>query len=231
MIRRPPRSTLFPYTTLFRSDLADEDGAGLDLRADADDARLVQVAEHVLADVRDVARDLLGAELRVARLDLKLLDVDGRVVVVLHQALGDEDGVLEVVAAPGHERDEHVATQGQLAPFRAGAVGDDLRLRDALADLHNRALVDAGVLVRALELRQRVDVGRHLARDGAVHVVVGADDDALRVDVVHDAVAAGGGERAPNPGRPLLPPPPRVWRLGAPQRHRTGVAGSTPPPR
>src|SRR5689334_23905965 len=26
MIRRPPRSTLFPYTTLFRSDLADEVG-------------------------------------------------------------------------------------------------------------------------------------------------------------------------------------------------------------
>src|SRR5260370_2906977 len=24
MIRRPPRSTLFPYTTLFRSDLADQ---------------------------------------------------------------------------------------------------------------------------------------------------------------------------------------------------------------
>src|SRR2546422_6399132 len=24
MIRRPPRSTLFPYTTLFRSDVADE---------------------------------------------------------------------------------------------------------------------------------------------------------------------------------------------------------------
>src|SRR5688572_31296248 len=26
MIRRPPRSTLFPYTTLFRSDPATEDG-------------------------------------------------------------------------------------------------------------------------------------------------------------------------------------------------------------
>src|SRR3712207_7095798 len=25
MIRRPPRSTLFPYTTLFRSDLVDDD--------------------------------------------------------------------------------------------------------------------------------------------------------------------------------------------------------------
>src|SRR3712207_6917852 len=28
MIRRPPRSTLFPYTTLFRSDLAERERAG-----------------------------------------------------------------------------------------------------------------------------------------------------------------------------------------------------------
>src|SRR3712207_7783582 len=33
MIRRPPRSTLFPYTTLFRSSFADADGDGVgDLR-------------------------------------------------------------------------------------------------------------------------------------------------------------------------------------------------------
>src|SRR2546426_8233419 len=30
MIRRPPRSTLFPYTTLFRSHHVDADGVGLD---------------------------------------------------------------------------------------------------------------------------------------------------------------------------------------------------------
>src|SRR3712207_8589832 len=29
MIRRPPRSTLFPYTTLFRSDDADRDAAAV----------------------------------------------------------------------------------------------------------------------------------------------------------------------------------------------------------
>src|SRR5688572_32696922 len=29
MIRRPPRSTLFPYTTLFRSDVIDQDFAGV----------------------------------------------------------------------------------------------------------------------------------------------------------------------------------------------------------
>src|SRR5256884_9846843 len=44
MIRRPPRSTLFPYTTLFRSGGADDAGARLDAGAagvraeDADDA-------------------------------------------------------------------------------------------------------------------------------------------------------------------------------------------------
>src|SRR3712207_9482702 len=43
MIRRPPRSTLFPYTTLFRSELAE----GLpDRRLDVLDGRLVGLASH-----------------------------------------------------------------------------------------------------------------------------------------------------------------------------------------
>src|SRR5437868_9961697 len=33
MIRRPPRSTLFPYTTLFRSVFLDDDGIASDLNA------------------------------------------------------------------------------------------------------------------------------------------------------------------------------------------------------
>src|SRR2546426_5488712 len=72
MIRRPPRSTLFPYTTLSRSLLADHEGVGLDLDAELqgagaledlkevhahqdlaaaqgeeEDARLGQLADHV----------------------------------------------------------------------------------------------------------------------------------------------------------------------------------------
>ena len=47
-------------------DLADQNIAGVDLRADADDAALVEVLESVLADVGNVARDLLGAELSIA---------------------------------------------------------------------------------------------------------------------------------------------------------------------
>src|SRR3712207_8397944 len=61
MIRRPPRSTLFPYTTLFRSE----------------------VGQDLLGDVRDVPGDLLGAQLGVAGVDLVLLDVDRRQHVVL----------------------------------------------------------------------------------------------------------------------------------------------------
>ena len=46
-----------------RGDLTDQDVAGLDLGANADDAALVEVGHGVLADVRQVAGDLFGAQL------------------------------------------------------------------------------------------------------------------------------------------------------------------------
>ncbi len=105
----------------------------------------------------------------------------------LHQLLGDEDRVLEVVAAPRHEGHEHVAAERQLAALGARAVGQHLtRLRPA-ALAHDGTLVDARVLIRALELGQRVDVGAE------VLAALGADahDDALRVDQIDDARRAG----------------------------------------
>mgnify|MGYP003693659567 CR=1 FL=1 len=86
---------------------------------------LVQVLDRVLGDVRDLARDLLDAALGVAHLELELLDVDGGEDVLLHDPLADEDGVLEVVAAPRHERHEHVAAERELALTRRGSVRDD----------------------------------------------------------------------------------------------------------
>src|SRR2546422_1472213 len=50
MIRRPPRSTLFPYTTLFRSHpeavLDARDLAGLDVAAQAGRGHALQLADH-----------------------------------------------------------------------------------------------------------------------------------------------------------------------------------------
>src|SRR5687767_15491477 len=61
MIRRPPRSTLFPYTTLFRSEVAERRPLRPDDLAEVDD---------LLLDVGDVAHDL-G---RVLALEDLLLD-------------------------------------------------------------------------------------------------------------------------------------------------------------
>src|SRR5256885_9509087 len=55
MIRRPPRSTLFPYTTLFRSDLAPDHGA-VDRRIDGNqriDAALALDPFHFAAIASD----------------------------------------------------------------------------------------------------------------------------------------------------------------------------------
>src|SRR2546423_10501672 len=53
MIRRPPRSTLFPYTTLFRSAL--------------DDGRVMRIAVGVPAAVRVVVLELHSLELQQLR--------------------------------------------------------------------------------------------------------------------------------------------------------------------
>src|SRR3712207_8835096 len=57
MIRRPPRSTLFPYTTLFRSDRQADLALG---HREAGDG--VHHQHHVAALVAEVLRDRRGGE-------------------------------------------------------------------------------------------------------------------------------------------------------------------------
>ena len=179
---------------------------------------------NAFRDVRDVARDFFRPELRVARLDLELLDVDRRVVVVLHHPLGDEDRVLEVVAAPRHERDQHVAAERELAELGARSVAQHLPLVHLLADPDDRLLGDAGVLVGPLELRHRVDVGAHLLADADVFgLALDADDDALAVDVVDGARPARHDDRARVARRDVLHAGADKRRPRAEQRHRLAL--------
>ena len=150
-----------------RGDLADQHVAGADLGADADDAPLVEVGQDLLGEVRDVPGDLLGPELGVPGVDLVLLDVDRGEHVVPHQALGEDDGVLVVVALPRHERDQQVLAQGELAVVGGGAVGQQVAGVDLLALVDEDLLVDARVLVGAAELGQAVDLAAEgVARAG-----------------------------------------------------------------
>ena len=106
--------------------------------------------------------------------------MNGGVNVLHDQTLVDENGVLVVVAFPGHEADQQVLAERDLALRGGRAVGDDVALVQAVADRNDRALVDARALVGAGKLDKLVvldlaAVVAHLdavGRDGQHHAVV-----------------------------------------------------------
>src|SRR5258708_39331019 len=72
MIRRPPRSTLFPYTTLFRSAHAPTTAAAL-----RDVATLRAIRVQIERDRPDLAHDLSGLRRESIRLALQRNGDDG----------------------------------------------------------------------------------------------------------------------------------------------------------
>src|SRR3712207_6242195 len=129
MIRRPPRSTLFPYTTLFRSDRV----VGLDrehlLERVRGAVRLerphLHLAEALAAELRLAAQRLLGDErvrARAARVDLVVHEVEQ--LQDVHVADGD---LLLVRLARLAVEEPHLA--GGLAPRRALLVDQELDRR------------------------------------------------------------------------------------------------------
>ena len=190
-----------------RSDLADEDVAGLHFRADADDAVVVEVAESFFANIRNVASDFFRSELGVTGGDIEFRNVDRGVNILFHDFFGDDDGVLEVVTVPWHEGHQHVAADGEFAVFGVWSVGEHLALLDLLTFLDDRLLVDAGAGVRAHELAQRVghdafgNIRLHRIRIaeeflfGNRHGAIGSRDDDFRRGGGNDAVGFGDHHR------------------------------------
>src|SRR5256885_1690506 len=115
MIRRPPRSTLFPYTTLFRSGvLAPRSLENLLARhhdAEVDDLEVVTLQHHaddVLADVVHVALDRGHDDAAVGALRSRVLALLDERHQVRHRALHD-------ARALDHLRQEHLAAAEQIA--------------------------------------------------------------------------------------------------------------------
>ena len=160
-------------------DLADQNVACANLRTDADDAALIEILHRVLADVRDVAGDFVRPQLAFAGFAFKFLHVDGGVNVFLNQLLGQQDGVLVVVAFPVHEADEGIAAQRDFALFGGRAIRQQVILADALTRGNDRALVGAVGLVRAGKLGQVVDVA---------FAQIVTDDDGVAVHLLDHAV-------------------------------------------
>ena len=169
--------------------LADQDVAGVDFRADVHDARLIEVGQGVLTHVGDVRGDFLRPELGIAGDTGQFLNVDGGEAIFLDHALGNENGILEVVTVPGHKRDAHILTQRQLAHVDGRPVGENIAARHRVTTTHDGPLIDAGVLVGTHVLGQVVNIHRRFA--GAYFRVVDAHDNAAGIHGVDDARAPG----------------------------------------
>src|SRR2546422_11335396 len=114
MIRRPPRSTLFPYTTLFRSTLAD---LWASIRAVAGALGLPAAGERLVADV---TRRLGEVRARVADLPPRrvLMIVGHRPLVAVGRGtLQDE---LLTMAGGGHPGPDAGRGWAPLTPRPAG---------------------------------------------------------------------------------------------------------------
>ena len=128
----------------------------MDLRAYSDNTLLVEVLQSVLADVGNIARDFFGTELGIARFRLMLLYVNGREHVLLDEVFAYENGVLIVVALPGHEAYQDVSAERKLARACRRTVGDYVARLYDLSHVDNRTLIYAGALIAAQEFFERI---------------------------------------------------------------------------
>ena len=87
-----------------------------------------------------------------------LVNVDRSQHVVLDKALAQDDRIFKVVTAPWHERHQQVLTKSEFTPVSGWAVANELALLDFVAEHDPGLVVDAGVLVRTVELCQHVGV-------------------------------------------------------------------------
>src|SRR5256885_725367 len=199
MIRRPPRSTLFPYTTLFRS-------------VQGPDERLRGLEPHaVVSDVRDRAPRREGGEPSPTAapqppVHTVIMHVGAAPPAPRREPLGEHvDGRVEVLArqvAVGISPVHHVV-QVLLVPLLAGRHGDDLLCENVEGPLGDDEPVQPAATGRA---QQRCALDQLVARQRK-HPTLGD-----RLEVV---------SRPPPPPPP--PPPPRAATRGSRAPGRGGA--------
>src|SRR5687767_5977002 len=117
MLRRPPRSTLFPYTTLFRSDPAQVGGHFIGehlLEAESEQVwgvTAVRPRDHVAAEASRTARSSMARRAAVGQTradDARALDVSGTVAAERTLAARLSELALEQLSSTA-DRPERIA--------------------------------------------------------------------------------------------------------------------------
>ena len=173
----------------FRCYLAHQDIAGAHFRTDVNDAGLVQFGQCSLAHIGNIGSNFFRTQLGVTGDRGQFLNMNGGEAIFLHHPLGNQDGILEVVAIPGHERDAHVLTQSQLTHVHGRTVSHDVPRGNLVAHLHQRTLVDAGVLVGAGVLGQVIDINAGFAFGD--FIVVNTNNDPRGIHLIYDTATLG----------------------------------------
>src|SRR3989454_12360461 len=148
MIRRPPRSTLFPYTTLFRSAGAERDHLAV--------SRGLLAARRFGRDPRGLAEQAEEGRLVLGPLDVGALDAEHRLEGLEHgpfvhrpdvhrHALEERPGLLDAGEdAPAPVLGQALQIDLRLHALLVPAVGEDLD-RAAEIDVGHLAALDVGV--------------------------------------------------------------------------------------
>ena len=178
----------------FGRNLAHQHVARLHFSAHVDDARVVQTVELRFRQVGNIACDFFSAQLGITRHHHQFFDMDGGVAVIGHHALANQNRVLEVVAVPGHEGNQHVLADGDFAQIGRSTVSNHVALVNFVARFDDGALVDVGVLVATLVFDEVVDVYAHFARNS--FFVIHAHHNAGGVYVVYHAATLGSNHSA-----------------------------------
>ena len=181
------------------------------LRANPHNPPFVQIPQVHLAHIGNVAGNLLRAQLRGAAVHFVLLNMHRSELVILHQPLADDDGVLVVVALPRHKGHQHILPQRQLPAVGGRAVRQRIAHIHIVALLHHRTLVETRSLIGAAELDERV----RMFLAGLVH-----DDDLLSVHGEDGTRHARQQHLPAVPRHPALNPRAYNGRLRLQQRHR-----------
>ena len=111
------------------------------------------------------------------------------VTILFDHALGDEDRVLKVVSIPRHKGNGQILTQRQLTHIGRGAISQYVTTCNLITRLHQRTLVDTGILVRAGVLGHVVDIYTGLTRCSLI--IIDTHHDTAAIDEVNHTTTLG----------------------------------------
>src|SRR3712207_3279062 len=191
MIRRPPRSTLFPYTTLFRSALAALEAAH---GATLDELSNIRMElDAVQKERTEIATALLQAQERLASLEADYADADGRLQAALSEldtkriTISDLETRLMTQTARGNDFERALGERhSQLSDERKRLA----ELARSLAAEQERGLI---LEQRIREIEAERDEGRAPAPPAANHDERN-EELRRRITEVADQVLKTGGE-------------------------------------